>query len=234
VKAETGNPEVELLVADLSSQQSIRGLAAEYARRHDRLHVLVNNAGALFPRRELTVDGLERTFALNHLGYFMLTRLLLDLLLASAPARIVNVASAAHARGRIDFDDLQSESHYGGLTAYRASKLENLYFTYELARRLHGSGVTVNAVHPGTVATHFGLDQPGWFREVKRLIRPFLRTPPEGADTVIYLATAREVEGVSGLYFVDRRPGRSSPRSHDAGAQARLWALSEELTEPSR
>ncbi|MGZ4371446.1 MAG: SDR family NAD(P)-dependent oxidoreductase, partial [Gaiellaceae bacterium] len=156
----------ELIVADLSSQRAIRQLAAEVRRGHDRLHVLVNNAGALFPRRGLTVDGLERTFALNHLGYFLVTSLLIDLLLASAPARIVNVASQAHARGHLDLDGLQSQARYGGLAAYRASKLANLLFTYELARRLDGSGVTVNAVHPGTVATGFGLGTPGWFKLV--------------------------------------------------------------------
>jgi NAD(P)-dependent dehydrogenase (short-subunit alcohol dehydrogenase family) len=225
-----GNAAIELLQADLSSQQSIRQAAAELARRHDRLHVLVNNAGALFARRQLTVDALERTFALNHLGYFLLTELLLDLLRAGAPARIVNVASQAHAHGRVDFDDLQSERRYRGLAAYRASKLANLYFTYELARRLRGSGVTVNALHPGTVATHFGLDEPGWFRTVKRLIRPFLRTPHEGARTAVYLATAPEVEGVSGGYFVDCRRVRSAPRSYESGAQARLWTLSDRLT----
>jgi NAD(P)-dependent dehydrogenase (short-subunit alcohol dehydrogenase family) len=234
IKAATGAPDVELLLADLSSQRSIRELADAYARRHDRLHVLVNNAGALFPRRQLTVDGIERTFALNHLGYFLLTELLLDLLRASAPARIINVASRAHEGARVDFNDLQSERHYGGLTAYRASKLENLWFTYELARRLEGSGVTVNAMHPGTVATRFGLDEPGWFREVKRLIQPLLRSPREGAETAIWLATAPEVAHVTGRYFVDCRPTESSRSSHDRSAQARLWELSDGLTAPSR
>jgi NAD(P)-dependent dehydrogenase (short-subunit alcohol dehydrogenase family) len=230
----TGNAAIELYVADLSSQQSIRELAATLRGRHDRLHVLVNNAGALFPRRGLTVDGIERTLALNHLGYFLLTELLLDLVRASAPARIINVASHAHMRGLVDFADLQSQRHYGGLTAYRASKLENLYFTYELARRLDGSGVTVNAMHPGTVGTRFGLDESGWFKVVKTLIRPLLRTPQKGAETAVYLATAPELERVSGRYFIDCKARRSSRQSYDRRAQQRLWTLSEQLTGVAR
>jgi len=226
----SGNAAIELFVADLASQQSIRALAADFKRRHARLHVLVNNAGALFPRRSLTVDGIERTLALNHLGYFLLTELLVDLLRASAPARIVNVASHSHTHGLVDFEDLQSQRRYGGLTAYRASKLENLMFTYELARRLAGSGVTVNAMHPGTVATSFGLDEPGWFKLVKTLIRPLLRTPEKGAETAIWLATAPELAAVSGCYFVDGEERRSSRRSYDREAQARLWTMSEHLT----
>jgi NAD(P)-dependent dehydrogenase (short-subunit alcohol dehydrogenase family) len=230
----SGNAAIELLVADLASQRSIRALADAFRRRHARLHVLVNNAGALFPNRSLTVDGIEHTLALNHLGYFLLTELLLDVMRASAPARIVNVASGAHARGRVDFDDLQSLHRYGGLTAYRASKLENLWFTYELARRLAGSGITVNAMHPGTVATRFGLDEPGWFKLVKTLIRPFLRTPEEGAETAVWLASAPELASVSGCYFVDGQERRSSRRSYDRDAQARLWTMSEHLTRRSR
>jgi NAD(P)-dependent dehydrogenase (short-subunit alcohol dehydrogenase family) len=223
----------ELLLADLSSQRSIHHLAEEVHRRHDRLHVLVNNAGALFPRRALSEDGVEQTLALNHLAYYLLTLLLLDLLRAGAPSRIVNVASQAHERGRVDFADLQSSHHYGGLSVYRASKLENLWFTYELARRLLGTGVTVNAMHPGTVGTDFGLAVPGWFKLVKTMLRPFFRSPREGAATAIYLASSSEVEGVTGGYFVDCRPRRSSPRSLDRSAHRRLWAASERLTHAS-
>jgi NAD(P)-dependent dehydrogenase (short-subunit alcohol dehydrogenase family) len=228
-----GRPETELFLADLSSQREVERLSQELHRRHDRLHVLVNNAGALFPRRALSADGLERTLALNHLAYYQLTLLLLDLLRAGAPSRIVNVASQAHARGRVDFADLQSSQHYGGLTAYRASKLENLWFTYELARRLHGSGVTVNALHPGTVATDFGLEAPGWFRSVKTLLLPLFRSPRAGAATAIYLASSPEVEGVTGEYFADCRLRRSSPSSLDRAAQTQLWSLSEQLTHTS-
>jgi NAD(P)-dependent dehydrogenase (short-subunit alcohol dehydrogenase family) len=220
----------ELLLADLSSQRAIRLLAEEIHRRHDRLHVLINNAGALYSRRGLSEDGLERTLALNHLGYFLLTLLLIDLLRAGAPSRIINVASQAHVRGRVCFDDLQSERHYGGLSVYRASKLENLWFTYELARRLDGSGITVNAMHPGTVATGLGMESPSWFRWVKRMLIPFFRTPAAGAATAIYLAASPEVEGVTGGYFIDRRLRRSSARSLDRAAQKQLWAVSEQLT----
>jgi NAD(P)-dependent dehydrogenase (short-subunit alcohol dehydrogenase family) len=225
-----GASRAELLLADLSSQQSIHELAAQVHRRHDRLHVLVNNAGGLFARRSSTVDGLEQTLALNHLAYYLLTVLLLDLLRAGAPSRIVNVASQAHERGWVDFEDLQSRRRYGGLTAYRASKLENLWFTYELARRLEGSGVTVNAMHPGTAATDLGLQTPGWFKWVKTILRPFFRSPITGASTAIHLATSSDVEGVTGSYFVDCRPRSSSPLSRDRAAQQRLWTMSEALT----
>jgi retinol dehydrogenase 14 len=233
LRAASGNAAVELLAADLSSQRSIRALAEAFRRRHDRLHVLVNNVGGLFPRRQLTVDGLERTFALNHLGSFLLTALLLDRLGAGAPARIVNVASNAHARGRIDLDDLQSRRRYGGLRAYRATKLANLWFTYALARRLAGSGVTVNAMHPGTTATRLGRDRLGWYKLVVTLLGPLLRAPGEAARTAIELAASPGLEGASGGYFVDGRAQRSAPRSYDVAGQERLWAVSEELTRPA-
>jgi NAD(P)-dependent dehydrogenase (short-subunit alcohol dehydrogenase family) len=227
---ELGSANTELLTADLASQRSIHQLAEEIHRRHDRLHVLINNAGALFPRRQLSEDGIEQTLALNHLAYYLLTLLLLDLLRASAPARIINVASHAHMRARVDFDDLGSQRHYGGLSVYRASKLQNLWFTYELARRLEGSGVTVNAMHPGTVATDFGMGQPGWFSYVKSILLPFFRTPRAAAATAIYLASSPDVEGVTGGYFVDCQRRRSSARSLDRSAQRSMWAASERLT----
>jgi NAD(P)-dependent dehydrogenase (short-subunit alcohol dehydrogenase family) len=230
IRAATGNPAVELLVADLSSLASVRALAAEVRKRHDKLHVLVNNAGAIFTRREVTVDGLERTFALNHLAYFVLTELLVDVIRASAPARIVNVASGAHSRGRVHFEDLQSEKHYNGMLVYCTSKLENLYFTYELARRLAGSGVTVNAAHPGPVATGWGHNTPGFFNVLVTLGKPFLRTPKKGAETLIYLASSPEVEGVSGRYFFNCRAKRSSRRSYDEAAARRLWEMTEAIT----
>jgi NAD(P)-dependent dehydrogenase (short-subunit alcohol dehydrogenase family) len=220
----------ELLLADLSSQRSIHALSDEVHRRYDRLHVLVNNAGGLFPQRTLSEDGLERTLALNHLAYYMLSLLLVDLLQVGAPSRIINVASQAHERARVDFDDLQSQRHYGGLAVYRASKLENLWFSYELARRLSGTGVTVNAMHPGTVATGLGMQAPSWFKSVKSILRPFFRSPRDGASTAIYLASSPEVETVTGGYFVDCRPQRSSARSFDRAAHRRMWALSEQLT----
>jgi NAD(P)-dependent dehydrogenase (short-subunit alcohol dehydrogenase family) len=225
-------PSAELLLADLSSQRSIRRLADEVHRRHDRLHVLVNNAGGLFATRQLTADGLERTFALNHLGYFLLTELLLDLLRAGAPSRIVNVASQAHAGAHLDFNDLQSARRYRPLSVYRRSKLANLCFTYELARRLDGSRVTVNALHPGTAVTELGRHERSWFQLAVTLVRPFLRSPARAAETAIYLAASPEVEGVTGRYFVDGRPRRSSRDSYDEAVRVRLWRASEALTAP--
>lgn len=209
---------LEFLTADLSSQAQVRALADQFKQKYDRLHVLVNNAGALFTTYRDSVDGIEMTFALNHLSYFLLTHLLLDTIIASAPARIVNVASDAHERGSISFDDLGNRRRYDGWTAYNASKLANILFTYELARRLDETGVTVNAVHPGFVNTNFqraaGLNMRG----------PL--TPEEGADTQIWLAASPEVGGVTGRYFVRRRDTRSSTASYEQEAARRLWDVS--------
>jgi retinol dehydrogenase-14 len=230
IQAATGNPRVEVLLADLSSQASVRRAAEELRRGHDRLHVLVNNAGGYWATRHVTVDGLELTFALNHLAYFLLTNLLLDLLRASAPARIVNVTSGAQATGRIHFDDLQFERRYRGQAAYNQSKLANVLFTYELARRLEGSGVTVNCVHPGVVRTNFGRDDMGpVMRLLTPLARPFMRTPEQGADTPVWLASSSGVEGVTGRYYARRQARRSSGRSYDPELARRLWRVSEEL-----
>ena len=231
IQAATGNPRVEVLLADLSSQASVRRAAEEYQRGHDRLHVLVNNAGGYWATRHVTVDGLELTFALNHLAYFLLTNLLLDLLQASAPARIVNVTSGAQAAGDIHFDDLQFVRRYRGQPAYNQSKLANVLFTYELARHLEGSGVTVNCVHPGVVRTNFGRDDMGsLMRLLTPLVRPFMRSPERGADTSVWLASSPEVEGVTGRYFTRRQEKRSSRRSYDTQLAGRLWRVSEELT----
>jgi len=231
IQAATGNPRVEVLLADLSSQASVRRAAEEYQRGHDRLHVLVNNAGGYWATRHVTVDGLELTFALNHLAYFLLTNLLLDLLQASAPARIVNVTSGAQAAGDIHFDDLQFARRYRGQPAYNQSKLANVLFTYELARHLEGSGVTVNCVHPGVVRTNFGRDDMGRvMRLLTPLVRPLMRTPEQGADTSVWLASSPEVEGVTGRYYARRRARRSSRRPYDTELARRLWRVSEELT----
>jgi NAD(P)-dependent dehydrogenase (short-subunit alcohol dehydrogenase family) len=223
---EAGTKEVAFLLADLSSLTEVRGLAREFKARYPRLDVLVNNAGAIFTRRETSVDGFERTWALNHLSYFLLTQELLDLLKASAPARIVNVASTMHTGGVIDFDDLQGEKRYGGIRAYSQSKLANVLFTYALARRLEGSGVTANCLHPGGVATGFGQNRPGALKLLLRLARPFLITPEQGAATSIHLASSPQLEGASGQYFAKCKPARSSAASHDETLQERLWALS--------
>ncbi len=231
IRKDTGNEEVELLSADLTSQTSIRKLADHVLAEHDRLHVLVNCAGAFFRDRRVTIDGLEMTFALNHLAYFLLTTLLLDLLQESAPARVVNVTSGAHSTGRVGFEDLQGERGYRGQAAYNQSKLANVLFTYELARRLDGTGVTANCVHPGVVRTNFARqNQPVAWRLVISIVAPFMRSLEKGAETVVYLSSDPEVETVTGKYFHDLKPKRSSKLSYDPDVAARLWKVSEELT----
>jgi NAD(P)-dependent dehydrogenase (short-subunit alcohol dehydrogenase family) len=221
---------IQTIVADLSTLAGIRYAASEFRQNHQKLHVLINNAGGMFTKYRLTPDGFEHTFALNHLNYFLLTSLLLDLLKASAPARIINISSNAHEHARIDFDNLQGEKHYRGLEAYGQSKLANLLFTNELARRLEGSGVTANAVHPGVVATGFARNN-GMIYNVGTWIagQLFMRKPDRGAQTSIYLASSPEVEGVSGKYFVDCREHKSAPQSHDSAVGKKLWQVSEEL-----
>lgn len=230
IVAASGNEAVELRLADLSSQREIRRLGDELLAAHPAFHVLVNNAGVVNLRRETTVDGLETTFAVNHLAIFLLTRLLLDRLVASAPARIVNVASHAHRFGRIDLDDLQSENGYGAMRVYGTSKLANLLFTTELARRLEGTGVTTNAVHPGAVATRLGKNNGAFGRVVTAMLSPFFLSPERGAETSIYVATAPELDSVSGKYFAKRREARSSDAARDAELATRLWEASETLT----
>lgn len=225
-----GNPNVELLIGDLSSQADVRRVASEFLARHDRLHLLVNNAGAIFMQRQESRDGLEMTFALNHLGYFLLTSLLRDVLVKSAPARIVNVASRAHVRGTIAFDDLQAKRSYSGWSAYSQSKLANILFTRELSRRLQGTGVTCNCLHPGVVSTGFGKNDSGWMRWAVKVAAPFLRTPEQGAATTIFLAQSPAVEGVTGKYFSDCKEIEPSKEARDAEVAKRLWQVSEQLT----
>jgi NAD(P)-dependent dehydrogenase (short-subunit alcohol dehydrogenase family) len=231
IKSRSGNENVEYLLADLSSQKEIRSLAQEFKSRHDRLDVLVNNAGAVFSEYGETEDGIERTFAVNHLNYFLLTNLLLDTLKAGAPSRIVNVASDAHQGAELDFDDLGAKQNYGLMRAYGRSKLANVMFTYELARRLEGTGVTANALHPGAVATNFGSNNTVWYaRPLLALFRLFATTPEKGAETSVYLASSPEVEGVTGQYFANKKPVASSKASYDEETARRLWGVSEELT----
>ena len=217
-------------VADLSAQAEIRRVAASLRATYPRLDVLVNNAGAIFDRRELTVDGIERTWALDHLGYVLLTLELLDTLKASAAAgakpRIVNVASAAHYRGHIDFSDIEGAHRYGAMRAYAQAKLGNVLFTYALARRVKADGITVNALHPGVVKTGFAKNTGGAFGAVWSLMRPFLIRPDKGAATSLHVATAPELDGVTGRYFSHSRPKASSPESRDESVQERVWALS--------
>jgi retinol dehydrogenase-14 len=225
VQQQTGNLEVEMMVADLSSQQSIRHLVEDFGARHDRLHVLVNNAGMSNPSRTETVDGLETVFATNHLGPFLLTNLLLPMLTAGAPARIVTVSSGVQAMGKIDFDDLQSVRGYGEIRVYNASKLANILFTYELARRLEGTGVTANAVEPGFIKTNLKVPFPF-------SIFSFMRGKPvDGARPTIFLASSPEVKGVSGAFFSNKGVAiKSSKITYDNAVAKRLWNVSAELT----
>jgi retinol dehydrogenase 14 len=230
IRRASGKEGVSLALADLTVQAEVRTLAEEFGRSHDRLDVLINNAGAVFSKRVETADGLERTLALNHLAPFLLTNLLLGLIKDSAPSRIITVSSEARRGAEIDFDDLQSERKYRGFPVYGKSKLANILFTYELAERLRGTGVTANCVHPGAVSTNFGMNNGGVMVLLFRALKPFMRTPEQGADTLIYLASSPEVEGVSGRYFGDRKVISSSEEPHGVSAQKRLWEASEELT----
>jgi NAD(P)-dependent dehydrogenase (short-subunit alcohol dehydrogenase family) len=230
IQAQTGNPEVEFIVGDLSEQAQVRRIADTFRLRYARLDVLVNNAGSIYLWRRVTSDGLEMTFALNHLAYFHLTNLLLDLLIQSAPSRVVNVASGSHRGVQLDFHDLQAEGGYRPMRAYGRSKLANILFTYELDRRLPAAGVTSNAVHPGMVATNIGSDN-GW---IVKLFLPLVhwrsKSVAEGAETIIWLASSPEVEDVSGSYFYEKREIQSAPASYDREAAQRLWKISANLT----
>ncbi len=218
--------------ADLSSMAEIRRLSGEIHNRFDALDVLVNNAGAIFMKRMETVDGLEMTFALNHINYFLLTNLLMDLLKRGASPRIVNVSSAAHFGGRVDFSDLQMKKNFTGWRAYSASKLMNILFTYELDRKLkvENVGITVNTLHPGFVATNFGKSNGGLFHSLFGLSQFAAIKPEDGARTSIYLASSPEVENISGRYFANCTETRSSPESYNEKTAAQLWRVSEQLT----
>jgi retinol dehydrogenase-14 len=231
IKEGSGNASVDLKLADLSSQEQIRRLAAEFKDAYSRLDVLINNAGVIRSRRTTTADGLETTFAVNHLASFLLTNLLLDALKASAPSRIVNVASGEQRNGTIDFDDLQGEKEYKTAKAYGQSKLATVLFTYELARRLEGTGVSANCLHPGVVGTNLGSGVSGVFGFTVRALTPLMKSPEKGAQTSIYLASSSEVEGLSGRYFVKKAEARSSDVSYDEGIAGRLWEASAELTD---
>ncbi|HZU80123.1 MAG TPA: SDR family oxidoreductase [Acidimicrobiales bacterium] len=233
VAKRSGSDKVELVVFDLGDLASVRAGAADILARTDRIDVLVNNAGVVLTARRETSDGLEATFVVNHLGHFLLTELLLDRLKQSAPSRIVNVASTAHkgARRGLDFDDLQSARRYSGMQVYAKSKLANIYFTTELARRLQGTGVTVNCLHPGTVATGYARDgdASGFLAFGVKVIKPFVLTPEQGARTSVYLASSPEVAGVTGQYFVRCKPRPPSKVARDDAAAAQLWEASAKL-----
>jgi NAD(P)-dependent dehydrogenase (short-subunit alcohol dehydrogenase family) len=227
IKQAAGNDHLELMLCDLSSQADIRRFADQFKAAHDRLNVLVNNAGVYLRKRKTTVDQLEATFAINHLGYFLLTNLLLDLLKQRAPSRIINVSSDAHAHGHINFDDLQGEQRYSGVKAYCHSKLANVLFTRELARRLAGTRVTANSLHPGAVATGIFRSLPRPFEAIIKLVT---MSPEKGAQTSIYLASSPAVETVTGRYFAKGAEARPSQEAQDDQIASRLWAESARLT----
>jgi NAD(P)-dependent dehydrogenase (short-subunit alcohol dehydrogenase family) len=234
IQQQSGNGAVDLLIADLSSQQAIRQLAQEFQQRYSQLHVLVNNAGGAIPQRQMSIDGIEMTFAVNYLASFLLTNLLLDTIKASAPARIINVSSDAQTNS-IDLDDLQRKKKYRVLQVYGQAKTALMLFTYALAQRLAGTGVTVNALHPGVVATNFmdhvvpPFAQP-FARPLISIFKRFLIKSEEGAKTTLYLATSPEVEGVTGKYFDKCKERSSVPISYDKSLQQQLWDIGEELT----
>jgi NAD(P)-dependent dehydrogenase (short-subunit alcohol dehydrogenase family) len=233
IRSRSGNESVDLVVFDLGNLASVRTGAAEILALCDRIDVLVNNAGIVLSERRPSADGLEATFAVNHLGPFLLTELLLDRIKQSAPARIVNVASTAHkgARSGLDFGDLQSTKRYSGMQVYSRSKLANIYFTSELARRLDGTGVTANCLHPGTVATGYGRDgdTSGFLAFGLKLAAPFFLSPEKGARTSVYLASSPEVSTTSGKYFVKCKPRLPSKAARDDAAAKRLWEVSDVL-----
>jgi NAD(P)-dependent dehydrogenase (short-subunit alcohol dehydrogenase family) len=216
-------------LADLSSMAETRRVGAEIAAREPRIDVLVNNAGAMFSERRVTAEGLELTFALDHMAYFVLTEALRERLAASAPARIVSTSSTAHQGMTLDFDDLQSAKGYNGLRVYGRAKLANILFTRELARRLAGTGVTANCFHPGVVATRFGDSSGGWAGRLIPFLRPFFLAPEKGADTLVYLASSPDAEKTTGEYFVRRKITAPSSAARDDAAAKRLWEASEKL-----
>ncbi|HWQ20411.1 MAG TPA: SDR family oxidoreductase [Methanotrichaceae archaeon] len=220
IRHKSGNGQIELYIADLSSQRQVRKLAKEVLGSHDRLHVLINNAGVYMPQRRLTEDGIETTLAVNFLAPFLLTGLLQDLLKRSAPSRIINVSSVAHMSARVDLTDLQGERYYDGYNAYALSKLALILFTYSLAEKLRGTGVTVNCLHPGVINTKL----------LRAGFGPGGAGVEEGARTPVYLASSPDVENVTGKYFKDRRIAQSSPLTMDEGLQERFWKLGEKLT----
>ena len=226
----TGNSTIDTMVCDLTSMENVRKLASDFKHKYQRLDVLINNAGEIVSERRITVDGFEYTLALDHLSHFLLTMLLVNLIEASAPARIINVSSSAHLFGRIDFEDLMGEKKYNPMKAYSQAKLANLLFTHELATRLAGTGVTANAVHPGAVRTNFGKGMKGRWRIFLWLGSPFLIDAEEGAETSIFVASSPEVAGITGRYFVKKKEKISSKRSHDQTAAKRLWEVSSKLT----
>ncbi|MHB0858308.1 MAG: SDR family NAD(P)-dependent oxidoreductase [Anaerolineae bacterium] len=236
IRRDTDNPKVDFLLADLALLSQVRLLAGEFTRRYDRLDVLVNNAGGIFARRHETVEGIEQTWVLNYLSPFLLTHLLLDALQSSAPSRIVNVTSDAHRRGRLQFADLEGHVRYSGFGAYAQTKLALVLFTYELARRLYGTGVTVNAVYPGLVASSFGGGNGRLWDAMWAVTRRFAASSAKGAETVVHLASSTQAVDETARYWAKGKPTLSSPASYDEAAAQLLWQVSVERVglEPER
>ena len=230
LKEKTGSDKIELIIADLTEPDTIHDAVNKFKAKYDHLDVLINNAGLTLNEREITSIGYEKTFATNHLGHFQLTQLLLDILKQSKPSRIVNVSSGVHPMANFKFHDINQKKHFRGYLAYANSKLANLWFTYELARKLEGTGVTVNALHPGFVRTNFGKRGRNWFlKSIFKFLRIFAISPEKGAKTSIYLASSPELEGITGKYFEKCKPVKSSDASYDLESQERLWQLSEHV-----
>lgn len=236
IQMQTGNDALEMYVGDLSSMADVRRIALEVRARHPAIDVLVNNAGGLFDEHQETVDGFEYTFAFNHLSYFLLTNLLLPSLKTAAEksgeARVLSVSSSANNSGKMRWDDLQYQSSYSAWPAYNQSKLMNVLFSNALARRLAGTGVTSNSLHPGLISSGFGSTATGLSKMLLTVLRPFMLTTQQGAQNSLYVATSPQIRGVSGQYFVKQKPGKPSPLAADQGAQERLWKLSEKLAAP--
>ena len=231
IKSDTKNDKIELFIADLEKPETIKQMVKKFKEKYDRLDVLVNNAGLILLKHQLNENGIERTLAINHIGHFILTSLLLDLLKASAPSRIINVSSAGHTMAKLNFDDLMLKKKFGPLRAYGNSKLANLLFTYELSRKLEDTNVTVNAVHPGWVRSNFG--QPDTNKFVNffyMLMSPFMINPQKGARTSIYLASSPEVKQTTGKYFTKCKAIKSSKLSYNPEVQRKLWEITEKLT----
>ncbi|MFX0104786.1 MAG: SDR family oxidoreductase [Candidatus Hodarchaeota archaeon] len=229
IKTQSGNESIDLVLADLSSQQSIRQFASEYQKKYDKLHILINNAGVNLSKRIETVDRIERVFAINTLAPFLLTNLLLETLKNSKPARIINVASRVQSKS-INFDRLQSEKYFRSWKAYSRSKTALILITYEFARRLNSSGITINCLHPGFTKTNVTRNYKGIIKSFTKIIFRFAQSPEKGAETSIYLASSPEVEGVSGKYFINKKEARSSDITYDISIAKKLWDVCADLT----
>ncbi|MEK7431804.1 MAG: SDR family oxidoreductase [Cyanobacteriota bacterium] len=230
----SGNKDVELMLCDFASQKSIRKFAEEFKSKYQKLHILVNNAGLILTEKTITEDGIESTFAINHIGYFLLTELLLDVIRESTPARIVNVSSDAHKTGHIDFDDINFErKKYSSIGAYCNSKLANILFTRELAKRLKGTKITVNCLHPGVISSNFGSNTSGILGFLVKIAKPFFTTVEKGAETQIYLATSPQVEDVTGEYFSKKKVAYTTSEANNEGIAKKLWDVSNEMIKAS-